>query len=474
MIRIDPRKWHSQAVVCVYEANTETTGGARGGGKANFIAALTATAALATQIFVLILKDTLYGSLKAVFKALGICQPDSSLWEEWKKSALTTVNYAEAIFLCTTGIASTDYSLYSVSFHVKNQLAKITDLDNQTKELQAKITAFKRSEKQKEFDEIQAELKQLAIFSKNNQSLAAITRLKNSFTVLLERLKKSETDPQPIYDLYQKLSCYYSSEEQRKFDQEMIAISTLMEERNELSKRLKNLDQIYSEKEKEQLERKHRELRKSQEQFYSEVATKPLEWEKCSFADLHQREELLQKVQERLKVLQEMFNEIAHLLSESEKKQHTSWFEMREKGILEQLAKIPQVLQERKQKAFETLEREAYEAKATIEIKYSELCSLMKNAYQNQNEETYLELLQMGKPLLEKIEEAASCLEKAKARLKNVDLESSIVCLKELNIPLVQPELLETFNMLITNPSEGGTLLSLWQEMAKANLITLE
>lgn len=475
MTRIDPREWHSQALVRVYEANTETTGRARGASKANFIAALTGTAALATQIFIFILKDTFYCSLRAIFKAIGLSHPSSSLWGEWKTSASNTVSYAEGIFFCASGVVSTKASEHAVRFHVQNRIAKIDDLENRLKELQAKITAFNLAQKQADLNMIRSALEKHGAVSNKEQPLIAITQWKNYLVVMIKHLE--QTNPQPIYDLHQNLSLYYAPADQEKFDREVIAISNYMGDHKTLLDHLTTLSQKIGNTEKTRLERQRRELQESQKNFYSEVALSPLVWEKSSFDDLQQRERDLQEVQGRLKELREMFNAIAHLLNEQEKVNNTAWFETREKGIQEQQTKIPQVIQERRQKAFEALKREAYDSRATIATKYSELCSLMINTYQNQNMEAFIELCQLAGPLLKEIDEAACCLDKAKEKLQKENSESARASVEELNAPLVKPELLGAVNSVINDSPDEATLrewlLPLWEEMSKAKLITL-
>lgn len=87
MIKLDPRNWHNSAMEQI--CKTQSGGLVR--------AALTGAAAFATQLFVLIVKDTVIGAVKGTFRTV-LFRSGSPNWSTWKDSTSKTAAYAKVTF----------------------------------------------------------------------------------------------------------------------------------------------------------------------------------------------------------------------------------------------------------------------------------------------------------------------------------------------------------------------------------------
>lgn len=128
MVQLDPRQWHRSAIENVDRANTSVKAGKVYRITANFTASLTGTAALATQLFVLIAKDTFIGGLTGVFRT--VCfKGGAPNWNAWKNSASKTASYAIGTLLSGAAVPLSLFtqvvSNFNVRFHIQQGLYQL-------------------------------------------------------------------------------------------------------------------------------------------------------------------------------------------------------------------------------------------------------------------------------------------------------------------------------------------------------------
>ena len=123
MIKLDPRNWHNSAMDGVHE---NYSSGKLAYVKANLKATLSGTTAFATQLFVLIVKNTVFGVMKGTLRTVCL-KSNSPNWSAWKDSASKTVAYAGGIFLSAVGASSNAAYQYRKGVYQNEAIAKVLE-----------------------------------------------------------------------------------------------------------------------------------------------------------------------------------------------------------------------------------------------------------------------------------------------------------------------------------------------------------
>ena len=115
MVYLDPRKWQTAAINYVHVVN-DPAHGRLVRARANLAATFTSTAAFATQLFILIFKNTLWGTLGGALRIVSL-ETGAPGWEKWKSSANKVFAYAIGIFF---SLGATPLSFFTPTPSVHN------------------------------------------------------------------------------------------------------------------------------------------------------------------------------------------------------------------------------------------------------------------------------------------------------------------------------------------------------------------
>lgn len=375
MTRLDPRKWHISSMDNLYQASQV---GAASRIKANFRATLTGTAALATQFFVFVLKNTVVGSVGGALRFVGV-KNNAPGWKEWKTSAVKIASYIKNTLSSAWGIAAF-LSIQAAENTVKHHRLAIGTVPAIQHSIENLTQAFNRLPDIEDelFVNHEAFLQDMEAFLKSKNPTCYDVRFRNE--ALQKRLARCETiknNRTTFENARAQCEVFLSTPEMQRLDERVAhrlpafhKTEVCKNQYEELAKRLNKLETRL-------FEELYNFLYDTIRDFESQKVFDPIDWGSLSIRSIQEQQTKLQVNNDKLESIAMRYAEIKHLLQPEQNKYSSSetaylqmlpaWIDKNVAAFKEKFAKSHDML---------VLKKENQDKTACLELEVQALTSL--------------------------------------------------------------------------------------------------
>ena len=467
MVQLDPRMWHQSAIIRLYEANKSTAIFPLLYG--NFRAAWTGSAALVTQVAILLVKNTCGGALGGILRFVRV-ETNAPGWREWKASASKVADYAKSVWISSWTVPWTLFTYQAsrdnVLFQFQKHLVAIPEVTQGLDQFRQKRQNFSIEALGERITHAVKKVSEALPATKNeNLPYQNFNTLHDALTPLAAECAGIVRQCQGIVALYSQWYPYFSPREIEELKTFAPATQELLKTAQGAESSLKAAQAKILKRQKDAVNRGSMLHGQARDEWQEKWNRYPFPQENDSLIKVkeHQKQEL--------NALHDKFLEFAQFLDEGFRDATTAWFRINIETLVRELTPLHTAAANARAQQLQQLKDQVQEIQGHALAHYTPVIQALKLLHSHYNEDLYTglhykaldDLRAIVVDLPAKLKTSTAALEGLKQRVESQKDHNTQEVIQLIESPITHP-LKEPLEQLRLKFQENPVYDLLWQD----------